>query len=161
MSNSAESKTARNYQTLRSRSDKETDKETDQETTKLLNDFLKSNDMSDLKRLFIIRNILFYIAMITKVAASISLSCLTLINIITDTICSSNGKSLYYIIFLSIFLISVGLNYSITSIDKSLKQQQGEILSKYGININVYFDQNSVEFDYTKSSEIINNAANL
>jgi hypothetical protein len=107
------------------------------------------NDISDLKRSMSIRNTMFIVSIFCNLICSLSLSANIIINIVQNMADMKDNLLLYQIISLSIFVFGLGINYFLNSIDSNLKNQQKNLLIKFGINSNDYNDQDVINFDKT------------
>jgi hypothetical protein len=99
---------------------------------------------------------MFIISILTNFICAISLDANTIINIIQNMANVKDDLWLYQIITLSIFILSLGLNYSANSVDTNMKTQQKNLLTKFGINSNDYNDQDAINFDKTLAKQTMN-----
>jgi hypothetical protein len=117
---------------------------------------IHENDINDLKRSIAIRYVMFILSIICNLICSLSLSANIIINIIQNM---SNKENLfvYQIISLSIFGFSLGLNYFSNTIDTNLKNQQKNLLIKFGLDSKYYNDQDAINFDQSSANQILKN----
>jgi len=113
----------------------------------VVNKMIYENDLDDLKRFLSIRYYMYIISIISNLISSLSLSVNIIINTIQNMVDFKEKLIIYQIVSLSIFILSLGLNYFSNNVDTSIKNQQQKLMMKFGVYSNIYNDQDTVIFE--------------
>lgn len=117
-------------------------------------EIIYDNDIGDLKRFISIRYWMFILSIISNLISSLSLSSNIVINIVQN-MGNYENLGIYQIITLSIFVVSIGLNYFSNNVDTNIKTQQLKLLSKFGLESKIYNDQDALNFDRDLAKQVI------